>query len=91
MESAFEELEGVAQLGISLNSTMGISSTKTMKLIGHVKGKEIMVIIDPDVTHTFISTTAGCHHKFQGLWRYSENKRSCSRGKRVQGDFAPIT
>lgn len=43
---------------IFLNSIMGITSPRTLKLLGEVKGKEVMVMIDPKATHNFISMDA---------------------------------
>lgn len=40
---------------VSLNSVVGISNPKTMKLRGKIEGKEIIVLIDPGATHNFIS------------------------------------
>lgn len=40
---------------ISLNSVMGLTSPKTLKLEGTVKGERVVVMIDPGATHNFIS------------------------------------
>lgn len=37
---------------------MGISSPKTLKLLGEVMGIEVVVMIDPSATHNFISMEA---------------------------------
>lgn len=41
---------------ISLNSVMGLTSPKTMKMFGTVGGQEVVVMVDPGATHNFIST-----------------------------------
>lgn len=40
---------------ISLNSVVGISSPKIMKLLGVIEGHQVVVMIDPGATHNFIS------------------------------------
>lgn len=40
---------------ISLNSVMGLTSPKTLKLEGSIKGEKVVVMIDPGATHNFIS------------------------------------
>lgn len=40
---------------ISLNSVMGISSPRTLKLLGQIGGDNVVVMIDPGATHNFIS------------------------------------
>lgn len=42
-------------MGISLNSVVGIDNPKTMKLEGKIRGSKVIVMIDPGVTHNFIS------------------------------------
>lgn len=41
---------------LSLNSLVGISSTHTMKLVGHIEQKPVTVLIDSGAIHNFIST-----------------------------------
>ncbi|KAL8118331.1 hypothetical protein AgCh_016023 [Apium graveolens] len=43
---------------ISLNSVVGITSPKTMKLMGEIMGKKVVVMIDPGATHNFVSLEA---------------------------------
>ncbi|XP_074347660.1 uncharacterized protein LOC141686530 [Apium graveolens] len=43
---------------ISLNSVVGITNPKTLKLRGEVLGKDVVVMVDPGATHNFISTNA---------------------------------
>ena len=52
-----EELvpEVTTQPEVSLNSVVGLSNPKTMKLRGVIKGNEVVVLIDPGATHNFIS------------------------------------
>lgn len=40
---------------ISLNSMMGNSSPKTLKIAGTIKGERVIVMVDPGATHNFIS------------------------------------
>lgn len=40
---------------VSLNSVIGLSNPKTMKMCGSVKGKDVVVMINPGATHNFIS------------------------------------
>lgn len=47
--------EVTIQPEVSLNSVIGLSNPKTMKLKGMVKGRAIVVMIDPGATHNFIS------------------------------------
>lgn len=46
---------------ISLNSVMGISSPKTLKLAGTINGESVVVMVDPGATHNFISTDTVQH------------------------------
>ena len=46
----------IVQSSISLNSVIGISNPKTLKLIGEIMGRKVVVMIDPGATHNFIST-----------------------------------
>lgn len=51
-----EDVEGEEESPtISLNSVLGISSPKTMKMRGTVLGQEVIVMVDPGATHNFIS------------------------------------
>lgn len=43
------------QSEVSLNSVVGISNPKTMKLKGFWMGSKVVVLIDPGVTHNFVS------------------------------------
>ena len=47
-------LSDVAEL--SLNSVVGISTPKIMKLQGKVMGQEVLVLIDCGASHNFIPT-----------------------------------
>ncbi|KAJ9542106.1 hypothetical protein OSB04_028612 [Centaurea solstitialis] len=40
---------------VSLNSVLGVTNPKTMKLLGYISGTELVVMIDPGATHNFIS------------------------------------
>lgn len=43
---------------VSLNSVVGLTSPKTMKLIGKIGDQEVIVMVDPGATHNFISLDA---------------------------------
>ncbi|XP_074377189.1 uncharacterized protein LOC141718709 [Apium graveolens] len=43
---------------ISLNSVIGITSPKTMKLKGTIDNKQVVVMIEPGATHNFVSLDA---------------------------------
>lgn len=40
---------------VSLNSVVGLTSPKTMKMAGKIGDQEVIVMIDPGATHNFIS------------------------------------
>lgn len=40
---------------VSLNSVVGLSNPKTMKLRGIIAGKEVIVMIDPGTMYNFLS------------------------------------
>lgn len=40
---------------VSLNSVVGLTSPKTMKVKGRIAGQDVIVMIDPGATHNFIS------------------------------------
>lgn len=57
---------------VSLNSVIGISYPKKMKLIGLIGGKEVVVMIDPGAIHNFVSlkvSSRGALHSSHGLRR----------------------
>ena len=41
---------------VSANSVVGLTSSRTMKLRGMIKGREVIVLIDSGATHNFIAT-----------------------------------
>lgn len=47
------EFEGVE---LSMNSVVGLTSPKTMKMKGTINGQEVVVLIDFGATHNFISS-----------------------------------
>ena len=40
---------------VSLNSVVGLTTPKTMKLKGHIREQEVVILIDPGPTHNFMS------------------------------------
>ena len=58
VEEMMEEMEEVGPIGISLNSIVGITNPKTMKLLGKIGLNELIVMIDPGATNNFISNQA---------------------------------
>lgn len=50
--------EGNGQPEVSLNSVVGLTTPKTIKLVGVVKGAQVVIMIDPGATHNFISEEA---------------------------------
>ncbi|KAL2894117.1 Retrotransposon-derived protein PEG10 [Bienertia sinuspersici] len=44
------------QTGVSLNSVLGLTNPKTLKLRGTVDGQEVVVMVDPGATHNLVST-----------------------------------
>ena len=54
-EMAHTEMADEPQPEISFNSVMGFTSPRTMKMLGYIMGKEVVVMIDPGATHNFIS------------------------------------
>lgn len=77
---------------VSLNSVIGLSNPKTMKLKGLIRDNEVIVMIDPGATHNFISLetdggnggyTSGEIWRVRGVtwqWRSHSGRRSVSRG-----------
>lgn len=41
---------------LSLNSVVGLTAPRTMKLKGRIKGTEVVILIDSGASHNFIST-----------------------------------
>ena len=54
-ELAHTELVEEIQPEISFNSVMGFTSPRTLKMLGLILGKEVVVMIDPGATHNFVS------------------------------------
>ena len=48
-----EEMDG--QVDLSMNSVVGFTSSRTMKLKGENQGHPVMVLIDCGATHNFIA------------------------------------
>ena len=54
-----EEMEEEADpIGISLNSIVGTTNPKTLKLLGRIGTNDLIVMIDPGATNNFISHQA---------------------------------
>lgn len=43
---------------LSINSIVGLTNPKTLKLVGQIGGGEVVVMVDPGATHNFISLRA---------------------------------
>jgi hypothetical protein len=50
-----EEDSGDDLVVLSANAAQGTDSTKTVRMVGHVGGKEVIILIDSGSSHTFIS------------------------------------
>ena len=58
---------------LSVNSVVGLSSPKTIKLLGEIKGEGVIVMIDSGATHNFISV--------EMVWKWGmEVERATSYG-----------
>jgi hypothetical protein len=42
---------------LSANAAQGTNSTRTVRMVGSVCGKEVIILIDFGISHTFISET----------------------------------
>ncbi|KAF7839457.1 Hydroxymethylglutaryl-CoA lyase, mitochondrial [Senna tora] len=56
IEPKEEEEAGGTLMSLSMNSIVGITSGRTMKLVGKVRG-EVLIMIDCGASHNFISTS----------------------------------
>lgn len=43
-------------MSLSMNSIVGFTGNKTMKLKGKIKGTEVLNLIDSEASHNFVST-----------------------------------
>lgn len=50
-----EEDSGDDLMVLSANAAQGTDSTRTVRMVGHVGGKEVIILIDSGSSHTFIS------------------------------------
>lgn len=57
-EGGGEDGAQVNMAEVSLCSVVGLTTPKTMKMQGEIKGTQVVVMVDPGATHNFISTTA---------------------------------
>ncbi|KAF7827538.1 Retrotransposable element Tf2 [Senna tora] len=57
VEQKEEEEASGTLMSLSLNSIVGITSGRTMKLVGKVRGEEVLIMIDCWASHNFISTS----------------------------------
>lgn len=62
MEGEFQALElpetELSPITVSMNSIVGLTNPKTLKLVGMIRGGEVVVMVDPSATHNFISLKA---------------------------------
>ncbi|XP_057252042.1 uncharacterized protein LOC130592021 [Beta vulgaris subsp. vulgaris] len=49
------ELEEPPTAEVSLNSVVGITNPKTMKVVGEIDGNQVVIMVDPGETHNFVS------------------------------------
>lgn len=57
LELTLEGPDNTPLSGICLNSVIGIANLKTLKLREWLNNTEVVVMIDPGVTHNFLSLT----------------------------------
>lgn len=62
MGGEFQSLElpetEVSPITVSMNSIVGLTNPKTLKLVGTIGDGEVVVMVDPGATHNFISLKA---------------------------------
>ena len=58
VEKLVEQQEEIEPMGISLNSVVGITNPKSMKLLSTIGSMELIVMIDQGATNNFISIQA---------------------------------
>lgn len=51
-----EQTQNDKAMALSMNSIVDLTEGKTMKLIGSINGKQVMVLIDSGASHNFISS-----------------------------------
>lgn len=54
-EDSGEPPVDITPLEISLNSVVGMSNPKTMKMLGTINGEQVVVMVDLGATHNFLS------------------------------------
>lgn len=52
------EVEAATPSEVSLNSVIGLTNPKTMKILGEIHGVSVVVMVDPGATHNFVSLEA---------------------------------
>lgn len=69
---------------VSLNSVIGLSNPKTMKMRGMIGEGEVIVMIDPGATHNFVSLEKVCELKIP-VTQSGEFGVSLGNGEAIRG------
>lgn len=83
IDSKLAVLRPVAE--ISLNSVAGITSPETLKLKGKIAKQEVVVLVDPEATHNFISQRLVAHLQLP-VTKTEAYRVTLGTGSSVQGE-----
>lgn len=79
---------------VSLNSVVGLSNPKTMKVRGLIGNIGVVVLIDPGATHNFLSTSVIQSGKIPvtaaGSFSVALGNRETTGGRLMQGNLCAI-